>query len=84
LTNIKRHSKAGTAVVNLEFAPEYLTITINDDGQGFFPPKRFHGLATAGKLGLAGIQERINFLNGTFRIDSRPGSGTTLFLEVKC
>ncbi|MDH5695631.1 MAG: sensor histidine kinase [Dehalococcoidia bacterium] len=83
LNNIKRHSKANGAVITLEFAAEYLKITIQDDGQGFRPPKKIDKLADKGKLGLIGMQQRINFLDGTFQIRSRLGEGTLLLIKVK-
>ena len=84
LNNIKHHSKANGAVVTLGFNAEYLKITIQDDGQGFRPPKKNGKLAVEGKLGLIGMQERIGFLGGTFQIRSRPGGGTLLLIEAKC
>jgi two-component system sensor histidine kinase DegS len=84
LNNIKRHSKANEAVVTLGFNAEYLKITIQDDGQGFRLPPKIDKLAAKDKLGLIGIQQRINFLDGTFKIRSRRGEGTLLLIEVKC
>lgn len=84
LNNIMRHSKAREAVVTLEFATECLKITIGDNGQGFRPPKKFERLAARGKLGLIGIQQRIELLGGTFKIRSRLGEGTSLLIEAKC
>ena len=84
LNNVKRHSKAKEAAITLEFATECLKITIEDNGQGFRPPKNFDELAAKGKLGLIGIQQRINFLNGTLEIRSIPGKGTLLLIEAKC
>ena len=84
LNNIKRHSKAKEAAITLEFATECLKIAIEDNGQGFRPPKKFDKLAAKGKLGLIGIQQRTNFLDGTLQIRSRPGKGTLLLIEAKC
>jgi two-component system sensor histidine kinase DegS len=84
LNNIKRHSKAKEAVVSLEFAEEYLEITIEDNGWGFDPPKKIDSLATKGKLGLIGMKQRIDFLGGTFQIYSRLGEGTRLLIKAKC
>jgi two-component system sensor histidine kinase DegS len=83
LNNIQRHSKATEAVVNLEFAEQCLKITIEDNGRGFAYPKHFDGLATRGKLGLIGIKQRIDFLGGTFEIQSRSREGTKLLIEAK-
>jgi two-component system sensor histidine kinase DegS len=84
LNNIKRHSKATEAVVTLKFAPEYLKIAIEDNGQGFCPPKKFARLAAKGKLGLIGMQQRIDFLGGTFKVRSRLGKGTSLLIDANC
>jgi two-component system sensor histidine kinase DegS len=84
LNNIKRHSKATEAVITLKFTPEYLKIAIEDNGQGFYPPKKFARLAAKGKLGLIGMQQRIDFLGGTFKVRSRLGRGTSLLIEANC
>jgi signal transduction histidine kinase len=81
--NIQRHSEATEALVNLEFAEQCLKITIEDNGRGFVYPKRFDSLANRGKLGLIGIKQRIDFLGGTFDIQSRPREGTKLVIEAK-
>jgi two-component system sensor histidine kinase DegS len=84
LNNIKRHSKAKEAVVTLEFAAECLKIRIEDNGQGFRPPRKFKRFVASGKLGLIGIQQRIDLLSGTFKIHSKLGEGTSLLIEAKC
>jgi two-component system sensor histidine kinase UhpB len=85
LNNVKRHSRATEAVVTLEFTPEgCLRISIEDNGQGFRPPKKFDRLASSGKLGLIGMHQRIDFLGGTFAIRSKPGEGTLLLIEARC
>jgi two-component system sensor histidine kinase DegS len=83
LTNIKRHSEAKEAVVNLEFAEECLKITIDDNGRGFHLPKNLENLASGGSLGLIGIKQRIDFLGGTLKIRSQPGEGTSVVIEIK-
>lgn len=84
LTNIKRHSKATEAVVILEFGAENLKITIEDNGQGFRPPKKPNRLAARGQLGLIGMRQRIELLGGTLKIHSRIGKGTLLLIEARC
>jgi two-component system sensor histidine kinase DegS len=83
LNNIKRHSNATEAVIFLEFYDEYLKMTIQDNGKGFATPKKISSLAANDKLGLIGIHERSDFIGGKFRINSSPGKGTTLSVEVK-
>jgi len=51
---------------------------IRDDGVGFYPDEEIEG----GGLGLDGIIERAQILNADLAIDSKPGKGTTIRIEV--
>lgn len=84
LNNIKRHSKATEAAVSLEFEPDRLKITIEDNGRGFRPPRKPNRLAARGQLGLIGIRQRLDLLGGTLKIRSKIGGGTSLLIEAKC
>ena len=82
LNNVKKHSKASNATVNIEFFTESLTITVKDNGQGFSFNSVRPKLITDGKLGIIGMAERVKFLGGTFHINSSPGDGTTVFIQI--
>ena len=82
LNNIKHHSKASEANINLKFSPDSLSILIQDNGQGFYQPENLPKLAIEGKLGLIGIQERIASLGGNFEMNSKPGSGTEISIML--
>ncbi len=83
LNNIEQHSKATEAMVLLEFGMNNLKIVIHDNGKGFILPKRIDSLASKGKLGLIGIQERTRSINGSLSIESTPGTGTSIAVECK-
>lgn len=83
LNNVLLHSKATETILTLEFSEETVKISIYDNGKGFTLPKRINALASEGKLGLIGIQERIRTLHGTFDIKSRLGEGTAISVEFK-
>ncbi len=83
LSNIRRHSEATKVWVALEFVPEFFRITVQDNGRGFPLPETMAKLTTEGKLGLIGMQQRAKFLDGTVKIHSEPGKGTSVSLEVK-
>lgn len=83
VNNIRRHSKATAATITVEFAPESFKLTVRDNGKGFLFPKTISNFTAEGKLGLIGMQERAKFLNGALKIDSEPGKGTLVTLEVK-
>ncbi len=70
LSNVRKHSGANTVTVVLRSTRRFLDLTIRDDGCGFDP----HELA-GGRLGLAGLTERVRLLGGAVDIESRPGAG---------
>jgi two-component system, NarL family, sensor histidine kinase DegS len=82
LHNIERHAQAGKASVALTFEPRRVRLTINDDGRGFEAPGDLDDLTHAGKLGLIGMAERAQLVGGTLHIDSAPGTGTRIAVEV--
>jgi signal transduction histidine kinase len=82
LNNVARHAQATHAWVRLEFAPTAVTLTIEDDGRGFVVDQvlDIHGDRRA--WGLLGVQERVALVGGKFTIDSAPGRGTKLTVEI--
>jgi len=83
LNNVRKHSKATKASINLDFSNEDIRITIKDNGKGFSVPKTVGSLAGKGKLGLIGMQQRAKFLNGVFQISSEAGKGTTVSITIR-
>ncbi|TYB39400.1 sensor histidine kinase [Actinomadura chibensis] len=76
LTNIARHSGARHGWVTVRREPGRLLVAVRDDGKGGADPARGSGLA--------GIRRRVAALDGTTRIDSPDGGGTTLDVELPC
>jgi two-component system, NarL family, sensor histidine kinase DegS len=83
LNNIRRHSHATMAQVKVLFSPDKVTITIQDNGKGFQIEKMSDKLTADGKLGLLGMKERTQLLNGSFSIQSEPGLGTRISINVQ-
>lgn len=81
INNVKHHSQAAQVFVKLEFKSEIVKMTIRDNGRGFILRDKNEFLG-GGKLGIIGIQERVRLLGGIFRINSKPGKGTTLSVEI--
>ncbi len=79
INNIVKHAAAGKATVQLIKYPDYINITVEDDGRGF-DQKRVSEHAKG--IGLGNIQSRVNYLSGTIDIDSSPGRGTTVIIEI--
>jgi len=82
LTNVARHANARRVSLLLERRPGHVSLILEDDGAGFDVPAALHSFATKGKLGLLGMGERVSLAGGTFDIESKPGTGTTLFVRV--
>ncbi len=77
LTNIARHSRASSASVLAAADGPHLRVVVEDDGVGFDPE------VPSSRLGLVGIRERCELLGGTLRIESSPGAGTTVAIDLQ-
>jgi signal transduction histidine kinase len=76
LHNVVRHAKAKRVWIYLgESEGNQLRLTIEDDGQGFSPENEKG-------LGLLGMKERVMHLHGSFHLESRPGRGTSIQVEL--
>jgi len=82
LRNVWRHSQATKAEITVRFDESRTCIIIADNGKGFKLSKSMSELARDGKLGLAGMQERAQLLNGTVTVESEPGKGTRVIVDV--
>jgi signal transduction histidine kinase len=76
LANVIRHAQATHAAVEAALGPETLTIQIEDDGVGFDLNALHDGRAAQMGLGLLGMQERVELVQGEVTIETRPGKGT--------
>jgi signal transduction histidine kinase len=75
LHNVSSHSQARHATVTVRRLADSLNLTVEDDGVGFDPAR------TRG-LGLLGMEERVKRLGGRLDIQSQPGKGTVLRVEL--
>jgi signal transduction histidine kinase len=82
LRNVWRHSGASDAKIEVEFSDVKTRITITDNGKGFNVPENVGEMAKVGKLGLTGMQERAQLVGGTIYIQSQPGEGTKIIVEL--
>ena len=81
VTNVVKHSAATEAAVVIKKRTTVVSLSIRDNGRGFNPAKPSSQPHDLG-YGLSGIAERVRILGGTLAIDSRPGEGTSLTVEV--
>ena len=81
VNNILKHSEAKHARVEFQRTDGRLSVVIRDDGKGF-DPATVHSAASTAGLGLTGMAERVRILSGTYVVDSRPGTGTTVTIVI--
>jgi signal transduction histidine kinase len=75
LANASKHSAADHVLVRLARSGDALVVEVADDGAGGADPQG---------SGLVGLSRRVQALDGSLRVVSPPGGGTTLHAEVPC
>ncbi len=78
LTNIARHAKAGSVIVQLKISRDRLTLKVADDGTGIAE----NAVQARKSLGLLGMQERAQLFGGEITFRGIPGQGTTVLLSI--
>jgi ligand-binding sensor domain-containing protein/signal transduction histidine kinase len=76
LANIARHSHAHRVDMSLVHNDGAVQLSVSDDGRGFDINQKSHG------MGLRSIRERISSIHGTVQIQSAPGHGTRVLVQV--
>ncbi len=79
INNIIKHSEATNGTVTIKHLENRVKIMIADNGRGF---DLENTKAKHSGFGLNGLQERVELLDGSFEIDSRPGDGTTILIVL--
>jgi signal transduction histidine kinase len=74
LHNVTRHAKATQVAISVTRGERGVGVRIQDNGAGFQTQDK--------GMGILGMEERIRHLNGAFRIESRPGEGTTVAVDL--
>jgi PAS domain S-box-containing protein len=77
-SNARKHAQADCVYLSFELVDSLVRIQIQDNGTGFDPVRA----AGEGHYGLRFMRERAELLGGTLRVDSAPGQGTCVVVEV--
>ena len=75
--NVQKHARAKRVTVSLARSLGLVVLSVQDDGVGFAP-------SDSRGLGLRGIEERVEIAGGKTVIDSSPGRGTLICVEIPC
>lgn len=78
LANVAKHAQASRAQVRVEKTPDWILLSVRDDGRGF----ETAASRKPQSLGLMGLRERAHLLKGAVRIESAPGQGTLIEVRI--
>lgn len=76
LTNIRKYANVKEAWLLIKACPQVVQVVIEDHGKGFNPQQIDKG------VGMFSMEERVRSVGGTFQIQSFPGKGTTINIEI--
>ena len=83
LTNVQRHAGASHVWIELRFGEQEATLVLRDDGRGFDAVKQQQlQVEREGGYGLRGLQERLELVGGSLKVESAPGEGAALVVTV--
>jgi|SRR5579862_8613099 two-component system, NarL family, sensor histidine kinase UhpB len=83
LANVARHAEATEVRVELLEDDDVIYLRVRDNGKGCDPASLPHHADGRARLGLAGMQERLELLDGTLSFSTRPGGPTTVTAAVR-
>ena len=84
IANVIQHAEATTATITIAVDADRLHFTVTDDGTGFDPALTSKDAAEkSDSFGLQATAERVQQLGGTLTVDSPPGRGTTLAVDLR-
>lgn len=78
VTNIIKHAQATEANISITQHDDNLSIIIEDNGKGFDPRQ----IQRDKGMGLASIEKRVEHLEGSMEVDSTPGKGTNILIDI--
>jgi signal transduction histidine kinase len=82
LANVRRHARARHVTVTLSYMEDVVVLDVCDDGVGFDPGVLPEEPRRHGGLGFVAMRERVTALHGAVTVESAPGQGCTLVVEL--
>jgi signal transduction histidine kinase len=82
LNNIAKHAQANRVEISLVKRDSRIYASIHDNGKGFDLDKVLHPGSPESGFGIIGMKERVSLLGGQIDIQSRPGFGTLIHIEI--
>ncbi|HWP47073.1 MAG TPA: PAS domain S-box protein [Candidatus Limnocylindrales bacterium] len=82
LTNVSKHAQAHKVNIGIRNLKGRICLVIQDDGKTARMGQQVFLSRQEKRLGLLGMQERVRYVNGEFSVESEPGKGTTIRVEI--
>ncbi|WP_373500406.1 PAS domain S-box protein [Desulfococcus sp.] len=82
LLNAVKHARASQAIISIRIRPDHVQATVSDDGVGFSPENIQAEDNSSLGFGLFSIQEQLNHHGGRLTIDSSPGKGARMTIDL--
>ena len=76
MNNILKHAQATECLIQLAYLPDQLSITVEDDGNGFDSQLEKKG------MGWINIRQRVKFLKGSLDLNTSEGNGTSVQINI--
>ncbi|WP_169084572.1 sensor histidine kinase [Paenibacillus sp. PL91] len=81
-TNALKHASASHVLLEINYQPQQISIVIQDNGVGFHSELIEQDASHNAHFGLVGMRERIELIEGRMDIDSNPGRGTKIMIDI--
>jgi len=82
LNNIVKHADTEKVFINLSQRDTYISLTIEDEGEGFEYDTLLDQHSFHSPLGITIMRERVSMIGREFHIESTPGKGTHIHVEI--
>lgn len=81
-TNAYKHASASHVMLEINYQPARISLIIQDNGIGFHSEVIEQAASRNANFGLVGMRERVELIEGRMDIDSNPGSGTKIIIDI--
>ena len=82
LNNVKKHADASNVQIRLVSSFPNIILRIDDDGKGFDLKERLGKNSSEKRMGLSNMKHRVDLLLGKINVESVPGKGTKIIIEI--
>lgn len=81
-SNVLKHANASHVSLDISYTQQVITLTIQDNGVGFMVEATDRQNTRNARFGLVGMKERVELIEGRMIIDSKPGQGTKIVIDI--